>query len=143
MDKVVPVIAEGEIDPMEELLHQVEAERDKALAKRDLAIAERDFARQQYSDLGRLLRQERENYAREIRKVCTRHAKSIVNPTLWFAGFVALAFIVRILVDYQLVSPLLGEPLSYACICICTLFFGVMFERIGVKCKKNHNHRKD
>lgn len=143
MDKVIPILAEDEIDPLEALLHQVEAERDKAIAKRDMAIAERDFARQQYSELGRLLRQERELYAKEIRKSCERHAKSIVNPTLWFAGFVALAFIAKVLVDYQLVSPLLGEPLRYICICVCALFFGVMFERIGVRRKKKHRYGKD
>lgn len=143
MNKVTPVLAENEIDPMEALLRQAEADRDKALAKRDLAIAERDFARQQYSEIGRLLRQERESYAKEIRKSCERHAKSIVNPTLWFSGFVALAFIVNILVDYQLVSPLLGEPLGYACVCISALFFGVMFDRIGVRRKKKNRYGKD
>lgn len=143
MDRVVPVLEENELDPMEALLHQVEAERDKALAKRDLAIAERDFARQQYSEIGRLLRQERESFAKEIRKTCERHAKSIVNPTLWFASFVALAFIVKVLMDYQLVSPLLGEPLSYVFICVSALFGGVMYERINFKIKKKHHHRKD
>lgn len=143
MDKVIPVLGEGEIDPMEALLHQAEADRDKALAKRDLAIAERDFARQQYSEIGRLLRQERESFAKEMRKACERHAKSIVNPTLWFSGFVALAFAIKVLVEYQLVSPLLGEPLSYVCICICALFTGVMFERIGTRRKKKHRYGKD
>lgn len=143
MEKVTPVLKENEIDPMDAMLRQAEAERDNAFAKRDLALAERDFARQQYSDIGRLLRQERESYAKEIRKTCERHAKSIVNPALWFAGFVALAFIAKVLVDYQLVSPLLGEPLSYVCICICCLFFGVLFERIGVRRKKKHHHGKD
>lgn len=142
MKEAKPVLKENELDPMEALLRQVEAERDEALSKRDLALAERDFARQQYSDLGRLLRQEREAFAKEIRKACERHAKSIVNPTLWFSGFVALAFIVKVLVDYQLVSPLLGEPFSYICICVCTLFFGVMFERIGVRRKKKHRYGK-
>lgn len=143
MDKVIPVLGEGEIDPMEALLHKAEADRDKALAKRDLAIAERDFARQQYSDIGRLLRQERESFSKEMRKACERHAKSIVNPTLWFSSFVTLAFIVQILVEYQLVSPLLGEPLSYICLFICALFLGVMFERISVKRKKKHRYGKD
>lgn len=143
MDKVTPVLCENEIDPMEALLRQAEADRDKAIAKKDLAIAERDFARQQYSDLGRLLRQEREAFAKEVRKISERNAKTIVNPALWFSGFIALAFIANILVEYQLMSPLLGVPLGYVFVCVAALFGGVMYERIGVRVKRKHRYRKD
>lgn len=136
MEELRMDLEEEAIDPVETRLRQLETERD-------LARAERDFARQQYSDLGRLLRDERDIFAKELRKVCARQAKSIVVPTLWFASFIALALIVSVLMDYQLVSPLLGEPLSYVSICFCTLFFGVMFERISVKFKKKNRFGKE
>ena len=129
MDKAVPVLAENEIDPMEALVKEANADRDKALKERDRAVAERDFARKQGCDLANRLKAEREIYGKALHRANGRAIRSIRFPFILFLAFAGLALVVGILVKGGLVSQLLGEPLTYGCICVCSFFGGIVWSR--------------
>ena len=137
MDTVIPVLAEGEIDPMETMLRQADADRDQALQERDAAIAERDFARKQSSDLAKRLRTEREVYDKTLRRITGKTIQNIRFPFILLMAFAGLALIVCLLVKSEMLSLVLGEPLCYGCICICTFFGGVVWARTENKEKNN------
>ena len=133
----------GEMDPMEAMVRQAEEERNKAICERDAAIADRDFARKQATDLARHLKREREIFAKEIHKANTRFVKSIAKPfALWFAA-ISFAFVINFLMKGELVSPLLGYPVIYVCINICSVFTGILIERIEIRSKAKYHIGKD
>ena len=136
MDKVIPVLAEGEIDPIETLLHQLEAERDDAIKEKEAAIAARDFAREQSSNLAKRLRCEREVYDKTIRRLTGKIIQNIRFPFIMLMAFACLAMVASLLVKSEMLSLLIGEPLSYGCICVCTFFGGVVWARTEVRGKK-------
>ena len=129
MDKAVPVLTENEIDPMEALVKQVNADLDEALKERDRAVAERDFARKQGCDLANRLKAEREIYDKMMHRVSGKTIRSIRFPFILFLAFAGLALVVGLLVKGALVSQLLGEPLTYGCICVCSFFGGIVWAR--------------
>lgn len=137
MDTVIPVLAEGGIDPMETMLQQADADRDQAIQERDAAIAERDFARKQSSDLAKRLRTEREVYDKTIRRITGKTIQNIRFPFILLMAFAGLALIVGLLVKSEMLSLLIGEPFSYGCICVCTFFGGVVWARTENKEKNN------
>ena len=129
MDNVIPVLADGEIDPMEAMLRHAEAERDEARKEAEDAIAARDFARKQSSDLAKRLRCEREIYEKTIRRANGRIIQNIRFPFIMLMAFAGLALVVGLLVKSEMLSLLVGEPLSYACVCVCAFFGGVVWAR--------------
>lgn len=129
MDKAVPVLTENEIDPMEALVREANADRDKALKERDRAVAERDFARKQGTDLAKRLKTEREIYDTTMRRLSGKTIRNIRFPFILFLAFAGLALVVGLLVKGALVSQVLGEPLAYGCICVCSFFGGIVWAR--------------
>lgn len=139
MDTVIPVLAEGEIDPMEAMLRKAEAERDEALNERNEAIAARDFARKQSSDLAKRLRTEREVYDKTIRRINGKTIQNIRFPFILLMAFAGLALIVGLLVKSEVIPLLLGEPVIYGCICVCAFFVGIVWARTESRGKNNKN----
>ena len=129
MDKVIPVLAEGEIDPMEAMVRQAETERDEAIKEKEAAIAARDFAREQSSNLAKRLRCEREVYDKTIRRLTGKIIQNIRFPFIMLMAFAGLALVVGLLVKSEMLSLLVGEPLSYGCVCVCAFFGGVVWAR--------------
>lgn len=124
------------IDPMEALVRQADTERDKALKDRDRAIAERDFARKQGAELAKQLRTEREIYEKEIRRANRKFIRDIRFPFILLLAFAGLSVVAGLLVKCEVLPLLLGEPLIYGCICICTFFGGIVWARTEERGKK-------
>ena len=140
MEKVNPVLEENEIDPMEALVRQADADRDRAIAElaeahneRDSAVAALNLARKQCVQLSRQLRNEREIYEKELRRANGKKIHDIRLPFILFLAFAAMALVVGLLVKGVLISHLLGEPLTYGCICVCSFFGGIVWARTEKK----------
>jgi ABC-type Fe3+-siderophore transport system permease subunit len=126
-----------ELDPMEALVRQADADRDQARQERDEAIAARDFARKQSADIAKRLRCEREIYDKTLRRLNGKIIQDIRFPFILLMAFAGLALIVGLLVKGEMLSLLVGEPLSYGCICVCAFFGGIVWARTESRVKHN------
>lgn len=120
--------ARAEAEHVNEMLKiQVEAtrkEREKALEDLEQA-AEKIYNMRRQSD------KQNERHDREMASIRKQLHKPILWPCLTIAGFAFFAMLLGMAVDRALVASILGEPLGYGCICVCTFFGGIVWERTG------------
>lgn len=128
---------------MEEAIRKADEERDQAIREKEKAIAAKDFAHKQAADLTRHLKTQKKSFAKELNKANNRYVKSLAKPTTWLIAVGTFSWVVHFLVKHELVSPLLGNPVISVCICICSVFIGIIMERIEIKRKAQYHIRKD
>ena len=118
----------AEAEHVNEMLKiQVEAtrkEREKALE--DLAqAAEKIYSLRRQAD------KQNERHDRELVSIRKQLHKPILRPCLTIAGFAFFALLLGMAVDRALVASILGEPMGYGCLCVCTFFGGIVWDRTG------------
>ena len=149
MDPMADVMAA--LAATEEQLREAEAEREKESDRRwnaeeQLKVAQHtvetlqqentklqcslEQSRKQVCDQAVALKRAlaiRDNARKEEKQ---KRIRSIMWPCILIAIFAVLSLLVSLCVDKALMSPLLGEPLGYGCICVCAFFAGIVWKAL-------------
>ena len=92
---------------------------------------ERDENKCKVSALEKQLDEERMAHKELIKKASKKPKKPIRVPGLGFAASAVFCVLLIVLVNSQLLSPIVGEPALVLGLCMCFGFAGVLIGRIG------------
>lgn len=139
--------AEKACQAMQEQLLAMTAEKENlksALEKTALDLRNSQAATSQYranaADMGKALKREQEGrvndrkaYEMQINEIRKFVSKPITLPIILGAASGILALLVGVCIDQDLMTCMLGDPLGAGLLAICTLFAGVVYERLRLR----------
>jgi len=92
---------------------------------------ERDENKCKVSALEKQLDEERMAHKELIKKVSRKPKKPIRVPMIALGTAAGVCVALIVLIETQMLSPIVGEPAAAVCLGVCAFFAGLLWERIG------------